>query len=122
MRTFRRIVLAVFAGALLLVGSLYVYIFKFDGLERVVNARLALLVEQRYNLSVTIGKVQGDLFSGIVLEDVTVYYIDSASRYLLLDLPRLSAAYSLSNLWNKDYILDYLYLDSAMVTLVRDSS
>ncbi len=122
MRTFRRIVLAVLAGALLLVGSLYVYIFKFDGLERIVNARLAALTEQRYNLEVTIGQMKGDIFSGIVLEDVTVYFVDSGSYYLLLDLPRLSTAYSLSNLWNKDYILDYLYLDSAIVTLVRDSS
>jgi autotransporter translocation and assembly factor TamB len=122
MRTFRRIVLAILAGALLLVGSLYVYIFKFDGLERIVNARLAALTEQRYNLEVTIGQMKGDIFSGIVLEDVTVYFVDSGSYYLLLDLPRLSTAYSLSNLWNKEYILDYLYLDSAIVTLVRDSS
>ena len=104
MRAFRRIFFAVLAGALLLVGSLYLYLFKFGGLERTVNARIAaLLADQRYHLAISIGEVQGDLFSGIVLKDVTVQYVGHGSRYLLLDLPRLATAYSLSNLWNKKY-------------------
>ena len=71
MRTLRRIVLAVLIGILLLVGSLYVYIFRLGGLERIVNAQVASLVEQRYDLEVTIGNVKGDFFSGLVLEDMT---------------------------------------------------
>ncbi len=122
MRTFRRIILAALTGIVLLVGSLFLYMFKLGGLERTLNAQIDSLVEQRYNLDVTIGQVKGDFLSGLVLEDVTVYYVDSTGHYRLLDLPRLSASYSLSNLWNKKYVLDYLYIDSATVTLVRDSS
>jgi len=122
MRTIKKVVLAVVAGVVLLAGALGVYIFLFGGLERIVNAQIASLVEQRYNLEITIGDVKGDFFSGLILEDVALYNVDSSARYQLLDIPRLSTAYSLSNLWKKKYVLDYLYIDSATVTLVRDSS
>ena len=122
MKTFKKVLLAVLTGILLLVGSLWIYLFQLGGLERIANVRIDSLIEQQYNLDITIGKVKGDFLSGFILEDVTAYYVDSTTRYLILDVPRLSTAYSLSNLWKKKYVLDYLYIDSATVILVRDSS
>ncbi len=122
MRTFGRILLAVLAGTVLFVGSLYLYIFKLRGAEKVVNAQISNLVEPQYNLDITVGNVSGDFLSGIVFEDVCVYYVDTNTRYQLVNIPRLSTAYSLSNLWEGKYILDYVYIDSATVTVKRDSS
>ncbi len=122
MRRFAKIVLAVLVGILLLAGSLYLYLFQLGGVEKIVNTQVASTVAARYNLDITIGNISGDLLSGLVLENVLVYYVDSSHHRLLLDLPRITAAYSLSNLWEKKYVFDHVYIDSAAITLTHDST
>ncbi|MFQ6007451.1 MAG: translocation/assembly module TamB domain-containing protein [Candidatus Zixiibacteriota bacterium] len=122
MRTFAKIILTVLIGIVLLAGSLYLYLFQFGGVEKIVNKQLASAFATRYNLDIIIGSISGDLLSGIILENVLVYYVDSTHRNLILNLPRISAVYALSNLWKKNYIFDQVYIDSAAITLSYDST
>ena len=121
MRQLRRILLALLIGVVLLIASLYCYLFVFGGLEKVVNNQLRNLTDPRNNLEIFVGEISGDFLSGITLENITLHYADSSYYYLVALIPRLEASYSIRNLWNRNYILSYLHLDSAAVTLKRDS-
>ncbi|MCK4631855.1 MAG: translocation/assembly module TamB domain-containing protein, partial [candidate division Zixibacteria bacterium] len=121
MRRLRRIVLSFFTGVVLLVVSVALYLFVFGGLEQVLNQQLRQLAGPQNNLELYIGKISGDFLSGIELENVAVHYIDSSTQYLIAEIPRLEVAYSIRNLWNKNYILSYLHMESAALTLREDS-
>ncbi|MEW5994267.1 MAG: translocation/assembly module TamB domain-containing protein, partial [Candidatus Zixiibacteriota bacterium] len=122
MRRLIRIVLALVLGVVLLAGSLWLYLFPFGGAERIVNSQLDSLVTPRHNVEIRVGNISGDLLSGVVLEDVSIRFTDSTGEYVLALLPRVAAAYSLANLWNREYILEYAVLDSALITLMQDST
>ncbi len=122
MQRAKRIIFGLFLGFVLLLGSLYLYFFVFGGLERLVNVRLASLLERKYDLRITVGDVRGSLFSGIVLKDVVIRRNDGGLTPPLLTLSTAATAYSLSNLWQHRYLFDYLYLDSAVITILRDST
>ena len=100
----------------------YVYIFHFGGLEKIVNQKISSLVDEKYLLDIDIKEIKGSYFSGFELNDVNVYFNDSTNRYQLLKIPHIKTAYSFSNLWNKKYMLDFLSIDSAEITLIRDST
>ena len=117
----RRILLAVLGGIVLILAGLFLYVFEFGGLEAIVSNRMDSLLGP-HNLHVDIGRMSGNLFSALVLEDVTVTYIDSSHRFRLASFPRISTGYSISRVWSGSYALDYLYLDSAEISLVRDSA
>jgi hypothetical protein len=122
LRRFVKVLLIALAGCILLLGSIYLYLIKLGGVERIVNKQISALLPPRYHLDVSIGDISGDFLSGIVLENVLVYYVDSTHYYLLVDIPRLSAVYSLSNLWERKYLFEYIHIDSAALTLTRDST
>ncbi len=110
------------AVMVVIILGLYFYLFHFGGLEKIINDRLSSTLEKRYNVDVTIGKVEGSLWSGVELEKISVFYADSLDYYRLAQVARLSTAYSLSNLWNKKYLLDFLTLDSIDIEVRRDSA
>ncbi len=122
MRRLKKITLICAVGLLVIMVGLYLYVFILGGLERIVNKQVASLVRPENKLQVSVGNIKGNIFSGITLERVEAFYVDSTHRYCLARVPRLTAAYSLSNIWNKNYILDYLHIDSACVMLARDTS
>ena len=122
MRLFIKIILY-FLLVLFCVGlSGYLYVFQFGGLEKIVNDKIASLVDEKYLLDIDIREIKGSLFSGFELNDVNVYYDDSINRYQLLKIPHIKSSYSFSNLWNRRYMLDFLSVDSAEITLIRDTS
>ncbi len=112
------ITLVVFIIAL----SGYLYVFQFGGLESMVNKKIASLVDDKYLLDINIKEIKGSYLSGFIIEDVDVFYNDSLNRYKLLRIPKISTAYSFSNLWDKKYMFDFLTIDSAEIMLIRDSS
>ena len=122
MRTFLRyfIYAAIFVFVIALSG--YFYIFQFGGLENIINNKISSLVDEKYLLDIKIKDIEGNYFSGFVLNDIDVFYNDSLNRYKLLHIPKIKTAYSFSNIWDKKYMLDFLTIDSAVVTLIRDSS
>ncbi len=121
-RTLVRVVLAFLFGFILLLISISLYLFEFGGLEKIINAQVAALIEEQFDLELTVGEIRGDIISGIVLKDVVIHYRSPTTRYRLAFLPRISIAYSLSNLWNRKYLLDYLHIDSAVVTIMSDGT
>jgi len=105
----------------LLAGGAAAYLAWFGGIERLANNQIRALFAEKNNLEVRIGEIGGDLFDGFTLSDVQIYYVDSQHRYLMADIPRLTAVYSFSNLWNRRYILDDLHVDSLGLTLRYES-
>ena len=100
----------------------YVYFFHLGGLESPLNKQVAGMLGEDSPVLVKVGRVRGSLFSGVMMEDISVTYADSVSTFRVVHIPRLVADYSLSNLWHRRYILDYLYIDSAEIAVVVDSA
>ncbi len=121
MKRLARILVILLAVGIIAVAGGFVYLFTLDGLESIINHRLSSLVDEQYNLEVHVGNIAGDILSGTVLENVTIHYVDSTHRYLLADIPRITTAYAFSNLWRRNFLLEYLFVDSAVITVVRDS-
>lgn len=122
MRRFLKILLIIVVSLVIVIGGAYLYFFHLGGVETLINARIARLVEQKYRLEVKIGRVKGSYLSGIVIENVVAFYADSTRRYQLLNIPRIETSYSIANLWDERFIFDYLNVDSAEVVLIRDTS
>ncbi|RKX29102.1 MAG: hypothetical protein DRP47_02630 [Candidatus Zixiibacteriota bacterium] len=122
MRLLGKIIFYLFCFFLLAIIGLWIYFLHLGGLERMANAQLEAMLAGRSDIEATIGSMSGDLISGIVIEDISVYYNDSSTRYLMLEIPHLETAYSLSNLLHHRYSFDYLHIDRATVTIVRDSA
>ncbi len=122
MRAIAKGVLVILIGLTLMAVSLWLYVFRLGGAEKIVNRQMESLLRARHNLHVTVGSISGDLLSGLVLENVSISYVDSGVTYRMAELPRVATAYSLSNLWHRQYLLDYLVVDSPSVTLVQDST
>ena len=121
-----RLVLQIFTYLILILGLIllgaYLYFFTFGGVEKMVNDKINALVSEKYPLDIEVGSIKGGLTSHLVIEDMTIYYHDSLHHYQLLKLPRLKASYSLANLWNEQYVFDFLELDSAEITFIKDQS
>ena len=122
MQRWKKISLTVVLIVVLAATVTYFYVFRWGGLEIIINSRLESLAKAGYRIEVRIGDVKGDFFTGLVLENIQVRYVDTALTYELADIPRITTGYALANLWNNNYILEYFYVDSALVTLVRDTS
>lgn len=121
-RRLRKIILVLLAiGTAVLVGGL-VYLAYLGGIERLANNRISSMFAEQNNLDIRIGEIGGDMFTSLSLHDVEIYYVDPQHRYLMARIPELRTAYSFSNLWNRRYILSFLYIDSLDITLVRDTS
>ncbi|MDF1545869.1 MAG: translocation/assembly module TamB domain-containing protein, partial [bacterium] len=117
----KKTVIIVLTSVVALFLGLNLYLFKLGGMEKIVNDQLTKYLESKYNLTVSIREMGGNLYDGMTLHDVNLYYDDSVSFYSILHIPKMSAGYSLRNLWNKDYLFSFLQLDSAEITLRRDS-
>jgi len=117
----RRVIIWLLIAITVVTASAYTYIFHLGGLEDILNRQIDELLESRYNIEVDIGRVSGDFFSEVVIEDITITYGDSLTTYRLASIPRISAKYAFSNLINSNYHLDYLHIDSAEFTVVQDT-
>ncbi len=121
MRFLWRIIFYSFCTFLLFIIGAWVYIFHMGGLESIANSRIKSLIKDKHNLQVSIGEIRGDLISGIIIENINLYYDDGITRYQLLKLPQLEAAYSINDFWRSEYVFDYLHLEAPQVTVKQDS-
>lgn len=117
-----RWILYAFLAVLLLVAVAYSYFFHLGGMERAINSQISALLGDDSPVLIRVGRVKGNLLSGVVVNDISVVYCDSITAFHMISIPRLTAGYSLSNLWNKRFLFDFLYVDSAHVVVVRDST
>lgn len=100
----------------------YLYLFQAEGLEKIVNRRIAVALQEKYNIDLQIGQIGGGFWSGLTLRDIGLTYNDSSGSYDLAHIPAISVSYSLSNLWNRNFQFGVLNIDSATVTIHRDST
>ncbi|MDX9857389.1 MAG: translocation/assembly module TamB domain-containing protein [candidate division Zixibacteria bacterium] len=121
MKRWLRIVAVVVFVSILIMAAMYVYLIPMRGLERIVTGRLNKEIRDRYSLTASVGNIRGNPFTGLMLEDVSISYTDSLGSYEVIRLPRLTTAYRLSNLWNRDYRFELVEIGSASVTVRRDS-
>ena len=56
-RSLVRVVLAFLFGFMLLLISISLYLFQFGGLEKIINAQVAALIEEQYDLELTVGEI-----------------------------------------------------------------
>ncbi len=122
MKRFFKILGAVVVFVILMLAGGVMYLAWMGGIEKLANDRIAALFASKNNLDIQIGHIGGSLFAGFTLEDVEVYYVNPETRYLMADIPRLTAVYSFSNLWNRRYVLDHLHIDSASFFFRQDTA
>jgi len=122
MRRSVKIILILAVALLAILGSLHLYFFVFGGLEKFINNEIASLIDPQYKLEIFIKEIEGNLLSGVIIKDISVRYVDADRSYLLADIKKLSASYSLKNLWQKRYVFNDILVDSAVITLMKDST
>jgi len=110
MRRRNKVLLIVLLVIVLTIALGYFYFFHFGGLRHTIEAQISEVVGEESPVKIRIGHIAGNLISGIVVEDVTIEYVDSTRSVQLLSVARLTAGYSLSDLWSGRYFLDYAYL------------
>ncbi len=106
----------------LLVSGTFLFLFELGGFEEIVQKQLSESFKEQSDIKFTIGEINGNILSGIELKSLSIFYDDSASSYRLIYFPKITAAYSFSNLWDRKYIFDYLTIDSAEIMLKKDST
>jgi len=122
MRWWLKLLLALFLlAAVIGVGSYY-YLFHMHGMEDIIAGQLTSMLRDHLPVKISVGEISGDLIEDIVFEDVSVRYDDSVGGGDLFVAKRITAAYKLSNLLNKTYLFQYVWLDSARLSLVTDSA
>lgn len=122
MSLIKKLILYVAGVTILLIVASALFLFAFGGLEWLVNERLSAALGSEHGLEITVGEISGSFFKGLSLKDVSVRYEKSSLSWKLAEVGQITAAYSISNLWNRNYLLEYLRIDSASVTLVKDSA
>lgn len=121
MRRLGRIVVWIVASLALLVIGFLVYLFPFDGLERIVNDYLAQLGDQ-YNLEISLGRIEGSLNTDIYISDMHVDFRCDGETHRLAYATEISAGYSLAKLLRGEFHFDYVRFDSLRIRAERDSS
>ena len=122
MRRIRKILFYLFAAVVVLIAGASIYLAYMGGIERLANDRIRAMFAEENNLEIKIDRIGGDLFSGFSLHNVKIYYVAPQHRYQMAEIPHLKTSYSLANLWNRRYILNYLYIDSIDIRLRQDST
>ena len=122
MRWWLRLLLAFLLLVTVISGGGYYYLFHMHGLEDIIAGQLSAALSKHLPLKVSVGEISGDFIESLVLEDVSVRYVDSVGGGDLFAAKRITAAYKLSNLLNKAFLFQYIWLDSARLSLVSDSS
>ncbi|SYZ73364.1 hypothetical protein TRIP_C21482 [Candidatus Zixiibacteriota bacterium] len=114
-----KLLLIPFGTIFVILLGLYLALFQFDLLEYLVNRKIRDLIGSNLPLKVRIGHIGGDYLSYLNLTDVYAEYDNGKDRYVLATIPRLSAQYSISNLWHGKLIFKSIEIDSAQLSLAE---
>lgn len=99
----------------------YIYLFQFGGLESIIKNKLSHVIKPENKINIDFEDISGDYVNGIELNDVDIYYVDKENKYRIVHIPHLSTAYSIINIWEARYVLDYLILDSVEIEIRKGS-
>jgi autotransporter translocation and assembly factor TamB len=99
--------------------TLWVLFTQTGLLENQVNRLLRVFVQSQYSLKVQVGDISGSLWRELIVEDLTVDFVQEGTEYRIADIPRLKVNYKLSNLWRKKWILDSLTIDHPRIAIIK---
>lgn len=96
------------------------YFFSLGGLESAIVNAINNATGDDSPFHVEVGTVKGSLLSDVVIKDIVITYHDSTGEFQVLAIPKTTASYSLSNLWDKKYIFGNLTIDDLRLTLKKN--
>lgn len=117
MRKRFKIPIGVLIVFLLAIAVTLIILTKTNFLERRVNEFLKGALEEKYGLKIELGGIGGSIFSGFNISDIDVRYGEGDSQYRLASIRYLEVDYDLSDIWNRRWVLQNLYLDSVEITV-----
>ncbi len=119
MKLRNKILLILFGVAASLIIGLYLAFFRFGVLEYLVNKKIRDTIKENLPLQIQIGKIGGDYRSFLVISNLTVIYDDGTINYKMASVPRITARYSLSDLYNGKYSFQNILVDSAQINIQK---
>jgi len=122
MRPWLKWLLAVVGIFVLATVSVYVYIFHLGGLERLVIKEVNKAIAQPGNLRVSLDRIEGDFFTGISVDGLTIEYADSTRSFTLARVDHASAEYASSDLLRGQIEFEAITLQGVELTIARDTS
>ncbi|MFZ1684234.1 MAG: hypothetical protein WAU88_08915, partial [Candidatus Zixiibacteriota bacterium] len=114
-RRWFKILLITFATLVVIAAGLWYYLFHMHGLEDFAASKLNKMLATTVPIEVSIGKIDGNLLSELVLNDVSLRFHSPRAEYQFFGARSISLAYSLKGVWTGNYALKYLILDGAVV-------
>ncbi|MDZ4723486.1 MAG: translocation/assembly module TamB domain-containing protein [candidate division Zixibacteria bacterium] len=122
MKLFFKVLLVGICIVFIGIAALSYYLINAGGIERLTISQINKLLGEDSRFIVSLGSIGGNFYSGISVDDLSVRYSDSDISFTLLQVPRVTADYSIMNLIDADYRFNLISLDSPIVELHRDSS
>lgn len=107
---------------LILFLAAYLLVTRTGLVKNQINRSLAAFLSRDYSLKVTVGKVSGVPWRGLVLENITVDYSQSPREYRMLSVDRLETRYRFSNLWHRRWIASRIDLYGVKAVLLSDET
>ncbi len=96
----------------LLLVTLAILITQTKFLEKQINLFLRSAVEKDYPVRITIADISGNVITGLKLSGVRIEYTEPGFEYQLMEIDSIQVKYSLSDLWNKRWILHQAVLSN----------
>lgn len=119
MRRWLRWFLVSIGVAMVVAVAGYTYIFHLGGVERFVINKINKAIGDQSNLVVSIERIRGSFFSGLLLEGVSIDYVDSVRAINLVTVTQASTRYSIYDLWNRTFEFENIYLDGVDLIVTR---
>ena len=105
-----KILLWLLLSFFLLVMAVIILVTQTKFLEKQINLALKAFLEKEYPMRITIADISGNVISGLKLSGLKVEYTEKGFEYQMLSLDSLIVDYSVSDLWNKRWILKRVVL------------
>ncbi len=121
MKLRNKILLVLFGTALALILGIYLALFKFGLLEYLVNKKIRDVIKGNLPLQIQIGQIGGDYSSFLVISDLKIRYDDGITSYDMAAIPRITARYSLLDLYKGKYSFREISIDSAKINFQKSS-
>ncbi|MFH1700620.1 MAG: translocation/assembly module TamB domain-containing protein [Candidatus Zixiibacteriota bacterium] len=107
---------------LLVLTTGVILLYKSHILENWVNRYLTDKLAEQYNLDVIIEEIDGSFVSGFRLQNVLLNHRSGEETIPVALIPAISMKYDFSNLWNKRWIIDSLWLEGPQIFLRKDEN
>ncbi len=108
------------AFLLLVVAGVVIWVFRSGWLERRIMTYVNQALAVKTTLVVDIGELGGNPFSNVIADDIVIHTRGPVSD-TLVTIKHLSVQYSVSDLWQRRWIVESMLLDSPRIFVPGDS-